>query len=315
MVAARLGDRVTHWMTLNEPQVFLGLGHCAGTHAPGMRYSRPNVLRATHHCLMAHGAAIQAIRATTAKEPAIGWAVAGCISHPHSDSEADIAAARSASMAVTNTPDWYFNNTWYSDPVVLGRYPDDGLSLFGGEMPSDFQKDLDLICQPMDFFGANLYQGHIVSADGNGHAHRIERKPGYPHTMHHWPIEPELLYWGPRFLQERYQLPIYITENGCASMDWVHHDGHVHDAARIDYLLRHLCNLRRAINEGVDVRGYFQWSILDNFEWAEGYRMRFGLIYVDYETMERIPKDSYKWYRQVIAGNGECLPQNVVPLR
>ena len=315
VVAERLGDRVTHWLTINEPQVFLGNGHVVGSHAPGLRYDRPDVLRATHHCLLAHGKATQALRASAEKEPVVGWAAHGCLGFPATSSEQDIAAARAATLSVRDTPHWFFNNTWFSDPAILGHYPEDGLQLFGSEMPSGFERDLDTIHQPMDFCGVNVYQGHPTAADDSGGHHRVARRPGYPHAMNHWPVNPETMYWGPRFLHERYRLPIYITENGCASMDWVHHDGKVHDAPRIDFLLRHLCALRSAIADGVDVRGYFHWSILDNFEWAEGYRMRFGLIYVDYETMERTLKDSYAWYQQVIMTNGACLPDKVAPLR
>jgi beta-glucosidase len=134
-------------------------------------------------------------------------------------------------------------------------------------------------------------------------------------TMFRWPVQPDALYWGPKFLQERYQLPVVITENGLASMDWVHADGKVHDPGRIDFLARYLHQLRRAIADGVDVRGYFQWSILDNFEWGEGYALRFGLVYVDYLSGQRIPKDSYHWLREVIATNGKSLPATPEPLR
>ena len=315
VVAKRLGDRVSHWMTINEPQVFLGLGHVSGTHAPGVRYDRPDVLRATHHCLMAHGRSVQALRGLAEKKPRIGWAAHGCLGFPATKSEKDIAAARHATLSVNDSPHWFFNNTWYSDPAILGHYPEDGLALFGAEMPAGFERDLEIIHQPMDFCGVNIYQGHPTAADEDGGYRRTPRRPGHPHTMHHWPVDPETMYWGPRFLYERYRLPIYITENGCASMDWIHHDGKVHDTPRIDYLLRHLCALREVMADGVDVRGYFHWSILDNFEWAEGYRMRFGLIYVDYETMERTLKDSYAWYQQVIMSNGDCLPDKLAPLR
>jgi len=133
--------------------------------------------------------------------------------------------------------------------------------------------------------------------------------------MFRWTINPSSLYWGPKFLSERYKLPVVITENGLASMDWVHHDGKVHDLGRIDYLTRYLRQLRRACNEGVDVRGYFQWSIMDNFEWAEGYALRLGLVYLDYATLERIPKDSYHWFSKVIASNGKHIPNELAPLR
>ncbi len=130
---------------------------------------------------------------------------------------------------------------------------------------------------------------------------------GYAQTANDWPVVSECLYWGARFFHERYRLPIYVTENGLSSMDWIARDGRVHDAGRIDFLARHLAQLKRAAQDGVPVRGYFQWSILDNFEWAEGYKERFGLVYVDYPTQRRIPKDSAYWYRDLISTNGATL--------
>ena len=315
VVVKRLGDRVRHWMTLNEAQCFVGLGHRTGVHAPGMSYSRADVLRVAHHALLAHGRAVRVIRQTATAKPSIGWAPHGSIAYPVSAAERDIEAARREMFAVPREDHWYFCTSWFADPVVLGRYPEDGLQSFGTDLPAGFERDLEQIAQPLDFFGVNIYQGQPIAADADGRAVKVNRPAGYPHTMCHWPVEPEVLYWGPRFLHARYKLPLYITESGCASMDWVHQDGHVHDAPRIDYTARHLTALREAIRDGADVRGYFHWSFLDNFEWAEGYRMRFGLIYVDYSTMERIPKDSYMWYQQVILSNGACLPQHPVPLR
>ena len=315
VVVRRLGDRVQHWMTLNEPQCFVGLGHSSGVHAPGLRYNRPDVLRVAHHALLAHGRAVQVIRENAKLKPLIGWAPHGSMPYPATPSEADVQAARTALAGVPAGEQWYFSTSWFADPVVLGRYPEEGLRLFGAELPAGFERDLAQIAQPLDFFGVNVYQGQPIAAGENGRAAAAPRTPGYPHTMCDWPVEPEVLYWGPRFLHERYKLPLYITENGCAAMDWVHQDGRIHDNARIDYTARYLTALHAAIGEGADVRGYFHWSIMDNFEWAEGYRMRFGLIYVDQRTMERIPKDSYMWYQQVILSNGACLPANPVPLR
>ena len=315
VVVDRLGDRVTHWMTLNEPQCFLGLGHETGLHAPGLRCSRPEMLRAIHHALLAHGKAVRAIRDTASGPTIVGWAPHGSIPYPATTDERDVSAARRAFESVPDHDGWFFSNTWFSDPVVLGSYPADGLARFKAEMPRDFERDLPAIAEPLDFYGVNIYQGEPIEAGENGAPRGARRNAGYPQTMCHWPVEPAVLYWGPRFLHERYGLPMYITENGCASMDWVHVDGQVHDAPRIDFTTRYLLELRRAIADGADVRGYFHWSILDNFEWAEGYRMRFGLIYVDYATLERVPKDSYSWYQQVILSNGACLPEKAMPLR
>jgi beta-glucosidase len=211
------------------------------------------------------------------------------------------------------------NNSWYSDPVMLGHYPEQGLQVFGSDAPEVRSGDMDLISTPLDFYGVNIYHGipitFPVTASAGQTITAPKRAPGYPETLMGWTVDPQALYWGPRFLAERYQLPIYITENGIASMDWVHADGYVHDPARIDYLARHLVELRRAIADGVDIRGYFHWSIMDNFEWELGYSKRFGLAYVDYETMTRVPKDSYFWYRDVIASLGRSLPETIAPLR
>ncbi|MEO0483187.1 MAG: GH1 family beta-glucosidase [Planctomycetota bacterium] len=315
VVAERLGDRVQHWMTINEPQVFLNHGHVEGEHAPGMKYSRPDALLATHHVLMAHGMATNALREHAPKKAVVGWAPVGVCAVPASEDPRDIEAARLATLGVFDQRGWAFNNSWYSDPVVFGRYPEDGLRAFGVDVPDIRSGDLEIIRQPLDFYGVNIYQAHQVTMGADGQPETVTRPRGWPTTMHHWPVTPEALYWGPKFIAEKYQLPMYITENGLASMDWVHADGKVHDAARVDFLTRYLAALRRAVSEGVDVRGYFQWSIMDNYEWAQGYRMRFGLVYVDYQTLERIPKDSYHWYKEVVASNGGVIPRTFEPLR
>jgi beta-glucosidase len=156
------------------------------------------------------------------------------------------------------------------------------------------------ICQPLDFFGANIYNAERVRSAKNGTAELVPSAPGSPRTAFDWPITPEALYFGPRFLHERYHLPIVITENGLSCRDWVFLDGKVHDSARIDFLTRHLRALARAIHDGVPVLGYFHWSVMDNFEWAHGYKHRFGLIHVDYSTQKRTLKDSAAHYRNII---------------
>jgi len=313
-VAERLGDKVAGWFTLNEPQIFLGMGLHTGEHAPGLTLPRKDALQAIHNALLAHGRAVRVLR-TASPEARIGWVPTGHTTAPATESDADIEAARAHTFELRDEPNWWYNHAWFSDPVVLGHYPEQGLSFFGDDAPTIAPGDLDTIAQPIDFLAFNLYTGSLARAGADGAPEQVPHAPGHPVTMFKWAVRPETLRWGARFLHERYRLPLYVGENGLASMDWVHADGKVHDPGRIDYLTRYLVELRRAIRDGADVRGYFQWSILDNFEWAEGYRMRFGLTYVDFPTGERIPKDSYHWFREVIESNGGNLPDEIVPLR
>jgi len=306
VVVRALGDRVRHWMTQNEPQCYIGLGHQAGIPAPGLKLGMPDLLRATHHSLLAHGLAVKAIRASSRGRTSVGAAPVGVVRIPASGAARDVAAARRAMFSITDGGG-FWNNTWFMDPILKGRYPEDGLRAYGRNVPKHSRRDLALMHQPLDFFGVNVYHGDRVAAGRGGKAEPVPQPVGYPQTANDWPVMPECLYWGPRFFHERYKLPIYVTENGLSSMDWIARDGAVHDPGRIDYLARHLAQLKRAAADGVPVRGYFQWSILDNFEWAEGYKERFGLVYVDYPTQRRIPKDSARWYRDVIATNGRDL--------
>jgi beta-glucosidase len=290
-------------MTHNEPQCFVGLGHKDGKHAPGDMLGDAEVLRVAHNVLLAHGKAVQALRTTT-KAP-IGYAPAGMVKMPAGTRKQDIDIARKAMFSVTAGSVW--NNTWWLDPILLGKYPEDGLSAYGKNVPKHTDAELSTMCQPLDFFGVNIYHGDYVEEGPDGKARSVKRPAGAPITAFDWPVSPEALYWGPKFFQERYNLPIYVTENGMASCDWVMADGKVHDPQRIDYLQRYLRELRRAADDGVEIGGYFVWSILDNFEWGEGYTKRFGLVHVDYETQKRTLKDSALWYKGVVASNGQTL--------
>jgi beta-glucosidase len=189
----------------------------------------------------------------------------------------------------------------------LGKYPDVLLETYGKEVPQIKSGEMEIISQPLDFFGANIYNGHQYRAKEDGGFEAVAHPQGLARTQYNWPVTPESLYWGPRFYWERYQKPIVITENGIANMDWVAVDGKVHDPQRIDFLTRYLKELERSGNDGVDLRGYFHWSLMDNFEWQEGYKMRFGYIYVDYQTQQRTLKDSAFWMREVIKTNGAVL--------
>ncbi|NLE45556.1 MAG: beta-glucosidase [Chloroflexi bacterium] len=306
VIVDRLSDRVTHWMTQNEPQCYIGLGHQTGEHAPGLRLGFEEILLATHHSLLAHGKSVQVIRARAKTPPVVGAAPVGVVKMPATTLPEDVDAARTLMFSITGKDCW--NNTWFADPVVLGNYPQDGLDLFAEEMPEIRDGDMATICQPLDFYGVNIYNGQVVRADQDGAA-VVQGPDGPPLTTMTWRVSPESLYWGPRFLYERYKLPVVVTENGMANTDWVHLDGKVHDSQRIDFLTRYLRAYRRAIEDGVEGKGYFQWSIMDNFEWAHGYKQRFGLVYVDFATQQRIPKDSAYWYREVIASNGATIEQ------
>jgi len=300
-IVGKLSDRVTKWITLNEPQCFIGLGHLQGTHAPGLQLGWEEVLLAGHHALLAHGRAVQVIRACARKPPSVGWAPVGFAGVPATSSESDVEALRKHVNGVRAGSLW--NNVWWGDPPVLGHYPEEGLRAYGRAVPRYPASDMETICQPLDFYGINIYTSPLVGAGADGEPEEIPRSAGWPVTHFQWEVTPENLYWGPKLLQERYRLPIVVTENGMSHNDWVGLDGKVHDSQRIDFLRRYLLQLGRAIAEGVDVRGYFQWSIMDNFEWAEGYKQRFGLIHVDYATQVRTLKDSALWFGEVIRKN------------
>ena len=314
VIVDRLSNRVCHWITINEPQVFIEYGHQTAKHAPGWKLSFPEILRVCHNTLLAHGKAVRTIRERARKTPVIGVAPVGIIGVPVTDSENDIAAARRATFGINRGSCW--NNIWFGDPMVFGNYPPEGLSLFGDLMPSFPPSDLQVIKQPLDFFGTNIYtadlmragedKGEVTSSPGESFE-RVHPHSGCPITAMDWPVIPESLYWGPRFLHERYKLPLVITENGMASHDWPCLDGKVHDSFRIDYTSRYLQQLRRACDEGIPCLGYFHWSLMDNFEWGFGYSRRFGLIFIDFQTQKRILKDSSAWYQETIRSHGNCL--------
>lgn len=311
VVADRFGDRVKNWMTLNEPQVFLQFGHADATNAPGLRLPTRELLVACHHALMAHGAGVQMLRARCKGPQSIGYAPVCVTKYPATDSVQDQKAALDAMGSVTERNIW--NNTWYADAIVRGHYPEDGLKLFGADAPKSpaiQPGDMELISQKIDFIGVNIYEGTPMRMGENGKPVAVERPPTHPTTAFRWPVEPKSLHWGPRYTYERYKLPVYITENGMSGIDWVSMDGKVHDPQRIDFTRRYLLELRNAIRAGSDIRGYFHWSILDNFEWSAGYKERFGLVHVDYTTQKRTPKDSAHWYGKVIASNGAHLDQD-----
>mgnify|MGYP005857343119 CR=1 FL=1 len=301
-----LSDRVVHWITLNEPQCFIGLGYHTGQHAPGMQLGWEQTLLAAHHSLLAHGKAAQAARAAAVKPVKLGIAMVGSVTCPMTEDKATIEAAKEAAFASNGNDLW--NNAWFADPIFLGHYPEDGSAIFKEVMPETSEYDLSLISQPLDFYGANIYRGDFIRINETGASERVPLPYGYARSAYpYWAVTPEALYWGPLFYYERYKTPIYITENGFSSTDWVALDGKVHDPQRVDFTARYLQALLRAIHEGCDVRGYFHWTLLDNFEWGEGFNQRFGLIHVDFNTQARTLKDSAIWYRSLIKTNGAIL--------
>ncbi|MGH3510245.1 MAG: GH1 family beta-glucosidase [Nocardioidaceae bacterium] len=294
LVGTKLGDRVAHWCPVNEPSVVTLAGYGIGRHAPG-RALLFDALPVAHHLLLGHGLAVAALRAAGATS--VGSANNHTPVHPASDEAADRAAAD-----VFDT----LSNRLYADPMLLGHYPDG----FAELMPGPVDDDLAAISAPLDFYGMNYYYPSRVadpsSPEAAGAGPEADGVPfvllptsGYPTTDFGWPVVPEGLRETLGQLRDRYPAlpPVIVTESGCA------YDDSVHDVRRIDYLDGHLRAVADAISDGVDVRGYYTWSLLDNFEWAEGYTKRFGLVHVDYETQRRTPRDSFTWYAGLIAAH------------
>ena len=301
LVAAHFRGRVTGYFTLNEPQCSVCLGYESGTHAPGKQLPLPEVFRCWKHLLLANGLAVRAVRAADPRAQ-VGIASTGDVCYP--ETQADVEGARE--LCFGGAERWGFTHHWLLDPICLGRFPataHQALAQAAGEVT---REEMDVIRVDMDHLGINLYHGHAVTTQG-GWPELAVKYPGYPRTALKWPVTPQALRWGPRFLWERYGLPLYITENGQSCNDRIYLDGGVHDPDRIDYLHRYLKELSQACQEGVPVRGYFHWSFTDNFEWSSGYDDRFGLVYVDYPTQRRIPKDSARWYGRTMTDNGASL--------
>lgn len=305
VVVERLSDRVTNWMTQNEPQCYIGIGYRAGRHAPGLQLPYSEVLLAAKHSMLAHGRAVQVIRSCAKSAPKVGYAPCGAVAIPRTPTAPDIEAAR---MDMFNIYDRGLHVVpLFVDPVILGTWPEGAAEVFGEDLPPLTEEDIRIMKQPLDFLGMNNYSGHVVYMGDDG-LPKNEKKPwGREQTAMDWDIQPEAIYWCFRLMCERYGLPMYVTENGMANIDLVSDDGKVYDYQRISYTGRYLEQLRKLAGEGYDIRGYFHWSLIDNYEWSFGYSRRFGLIHVDYATQKRTIKESGKWYRRVIETNGQKL--------
>ena len=305
IVARNFGDRVKNYMTFNEPSASLCAGHIEGIHAPGLTLPNDITIKMAHHMLVSHGLAVKALRREV-PNCKVGYAPCSDVAIPYTDSDEDIAARERYYDMGEDETSWSTSVTWWSDPVVLGKYPEKLLKRVGKHLPDNYEADMETICQPLDFYCQNIYKGFFYKKGEHG-PEQVPFPVGFPFNSLDWPYTPEAMYWGPKFLYERYQLPFIISGKGQTCKDVVSLDGKIHDTVRIDYLQQYLRQLKRANDEGVDVRGYFIWTLMDNFEWQEGYTARLGLTYTDYQTLERIKKDSYYWYQDTIKSNGELL--------
>lgn len=305
LMVRELGDRVSMWSTFNEPWCYAYLGHAAGLHAPGLTDPSAAVTVA-HHELLAHGLAVRAMRAER------DGLQLGIVINPSNIRSEGAPAAPAAQIRLIDA----IHNRWWFDGTLRGEYPADLLASYGALADAIQPGDMETIAQPLDWMGINYYFDILVRGVEAGEP--TDRMRAYPtvagvteaderdeHTDMGWPITPEGFTELLLRLHDEYpnMPPIYITENGCAYDDPVV-AGRCADPRRIEYLDLHLRALRDAMSRGVDVRGYYQWSLMDNFEWALGYDKRFGLVHVDFETLQRTPRDSALWYRDVITRNG-----------
>ena len=304
---ARLADRVPLWCTLNEPWVIVDAGYVHGVNAPGHR-DLAEAARVAHGLLRSHAAAVRRFRESAVGDAKIGLVVNLAPHHPATDSPADVAAAARANA--------YFNE-FYLDPVFRGRYPDLVREMFGDAWPAHAADELAALTAPIDFLGVNWYTGYDVRHDDRGRPARTVEVPGDrgPRMTTGWEVRPELLIETLTWVAERYgPLPLYVTENGAAFPDPDSaNGGRVDDPLRVDYLRRHIAALREAIRRGVDLRGYYVWSLLDNFEWSSGFSHRMGLVHVDYATQARTIKASGAYYREVVGANGANVGDSLAP--
>ena len=297
-VARRLTDRVKHIFTINEFGAFVELGYRVGIHAPGLKLPPGRFNQTRHHAVLGHGLAVQAIRAQGRPDTKVGLAENITICVPVIETPEHVDASVRAMREV---------NAAYTTVIYEGRYTDAYLSGAGADAPRFTAEDLKIIASPLDFLGINIYTGMYVRADASpaGYA-AVPHPASFPHMASPWLfVCPESLYWGARHAARIWKVPhIYITENGCSSSDVPASDGKVYDTDRLMYLRNYLTHLQRATSEGLPVRGYFLWSLMDNFEWADGYTNRFGLHHVDFTTQKRTPKLTADWYRAVVKANG-----------
>jgi beta-glucosidase len=293
-VVKRLGDRVKHWMTHNEIPCFVGLGYGNGPHAPGLNVSRKELNAAYHNAFLAHGLGVRLVRQFARKDAEVGLVNNPLIPVPLVETPAHIEAARKAFIRIGAN---------LAEPVFKGAYAPWWLEEQGADAPEIRGGDMEIIASPTDFTGINVYSGVFVEPSGDPAGYRgLPFPKGYPRLAIDWlkPV-PQALYWACRYYREDYGIrKTYITEAGCACEDERDASGRIVDLDRVQWIRTHVQEAHRAVREGLGLAGFFQWSLLDNFEWAEGYRKRFGIVYVDYATQERIPKESAYFYREIV---------------
>lgn len=294
-VTKRLSDRVTHFFTINEFSCYTNEGYGSGTKAPGKKLPVRGLNQVRHNAVLGHGLAAQAIRAAARKPVQVGLAENSSICVPVIETSAHIAAARSA-MRELNAP--------FLTAILEGKYTDRYLSTAGKDAPQFTAQEMKTIATPLDFLGLNCYSPTYIRADGASFA-QVPHPPSYPHMASPWLFfGPQILYWAPRHAKEIWGVKkVLITENGCSSTDQPAADGHIYDTDRVMYVRNHLIQAHRAVSEGWPLAGYFLWSLMDNFEWTDGYTKRFGAFYVDFPTQKRTPKLTAEFYREVIARN------------
>ncbi len=301
IVSRHLGDRVKHWITHNEPWCASMLSYQIGEHAPG-HHDWNEGLRAAHHILLSHGWAVPVLRGNSS-DAEIGITLNFTVVEPASPSAADYHAMRRF--------DGYFNR-WFVDPLYGRRYPADMVAAYQreGYLADDMafvqEGDMETIAAPTDFLGVNYYTRMVIRDEeaADNLPQEVFPAPESEHTDMGWEVYPNGMYKLLNRLHFEYQVPkLYITENGCSYSDGPGPDGRVHDERRVHFLQEHFDAVQRSLACGVPVAGFFVWSLMDNFEWAKGYTQRFGLVWIDYETQERIPKDSAYWYKQWIERN------------
>lgn len=295
-IVKEFGDRVKHWITLNEIFCFTTLGYGNGQKAPGLKLPDGVVNQTYHHALLCHGHGVRAVREYGGKRAKVGLTDNSLISVPVTETPADIEAARSE----------FRRDNWRTiDAIYRGGYDPSYLRQAGKDRPKLQKGDFDLISLPTDFLGMNIYTGKFVQAGKGGRVETIPHPVSYPQADASWLKHmPQVMYWGPRHVADIYGVKeIHITENGCGYNDQPTAEGRINDLHRRDLIRNYLCELRRGIRDGVPVKGYFLWSFMDNFEWEDGYDMRFGIVYCDFKTQKRTPKLSARWFSQVVARN------------